>query len=335
MAPEIEPVTCPGGEDGRIVSGVTGGTPGYRLAWTDGGQKVSTRSGVRAGTYTLEVTDLAGCRASFDYVVEEPEPIGVVLDVRPITCFGDADGVIAIDSLGGGTAPYTVLLTGPGYQEAGSSVSRFDRLDPGAYLLEVTDANSCTESYDITVLEPDLVQLDILVDSIRLDLGDTVTLATRYNANAPTFSWSPAAGLSCADCAAPRAQPFQSTSYLAEITDRNGCRATDRVWVEVDVSREVYLPNTFTPNGDGRNDVFRLRSHLPQGIERVVSFEIRDRWGSLVFSRTDLPPNDPGFGWDGDFRGQPATGGQYVYRAVVRFVDGFEKTLQGGITLIR
>ena len=327
-------VTCAGGSDGRLDLNITGGTVPYRVRWADGGTALSRRD-QPAGAYALRIEDAGGCTDSFTLLLPENPPIEVRDSLVGVSCFGANDAALDILGVTGGVGPYTLRLAGNGYSQTGTTVTRFDPLEPGVYTLEVADALGCLEERDVIIRQPDLVNLDILPDSVYLALGDTVRLTTRYNAALPAFHWDPADGLDCEDCPAPVAQPFYSRVYTATVTDRRGCSARDSVAVFVDVNRDIYLPNTFTPNGDGTNDVFRVRTRYPAAIAEIVRFEIRDRWGGLLFLRRSFPPNALEFGWDGSYAGAPVGTGQYVYQLEVRYVDGFEKTVSGSILVLR
>ncbi|PPK85220.1 gliding motility-associated-like protein [Neolewinella xylanilytica] len=331
---EATTVTCFGGSDGALDLDVSGGTAPYLIRWEDGGSG-NRRSELAAGAYAVTVTDGRGCVLPFSLEVPENPPLVVIDSITGISCYGENDAAVDLVEIRGGTGPYAVTLTGTGYRETGTTLSRFDRLAPDVYTLEVADALGCLEERDLVVAQPDRVDLDILQDSVYLKLGDTVQLTTRYNATEPVFSWGPAYGLSCNNCPNPVARPHYTQRYEALVTDARGCSDRDTVVVAVEINREVYLPNTFTPNGDGRNDVFRVRSAYPDAIAEVVSFEIRDRWGLLLHARQSFPPNEPSFGWDGTFQDAPVAGGQYVYQVRVRFVDGFEKTISGSILILR
>ena len=332
--PTATTVTCAGGSDGALSLAVSGGTAPYELRWVDGTRETA-RIDLPAGDYGLLVDDANGCRDSFVLTVPENPPLDIVDSLTGISCFGAADAALDLLDIGGGVGPYVVTLTGNRYRESGTTLTRFDPLAPGVYTLEVADALGCLDERDIIVAEPDRVNLDILQDSVFLELGDTVSLLTRYNAAEPVFRWDPPPGLSCVDCPAPVARPYYPQSYTAQVTDRRGCSARDSVYVHVDIHRDIYLPNTFTPNGDGRNDIFRVRTNYPAAIAEVVRFEVRDRWGALLHLRNGFPPNDPAFGWDGMFNDAPVSTGQYVYQVQVRYVDGFEKTVSGSILILR
>ena len=127
--------------------------------------------------------------------------------------------------------------------------------------------------------------------------------------------------------------PIEDIVYSLTVVDTNGCEGFDDVLIEVDKNRNVYIPNTFTPNGDGTNDVFRVYAGV--GVNRITKFQVFDRWGESVFEATDLIPNDLGpDGWDGTFKGEFMNPGVFIYLIEVEFVDGVVLLYRGDITLL-
>ncbi|NJC25760.1 PKD domain-containing protein [Neolewinella antarctica] len=327
-------VTCSGGSDGRIEVNVTGGVAPYGIT-TDSVAVAGPLENLTAGDYEFQISDGNGCLVDRVVTVPEPAPLVVVDSLEQISCFGENDAVLGVSTLAGGTAPYVLSLTGPDYAESGVGRSRFSNLRPGLYAFEVTDSAGCFEIFDLAVIEPDSVGVDIVEDSVMIDLGQSVVLETRFTANASVFEWQPPFGLDCTDCPVPVASPLISRNYFVEITNEFGCTGRDSVYVDVLIDREIFLPSGFTPNGDGRNDVFRVRTKFPDGILQINHFRVFDRWGGLIFERRELPPNEETFGWDGTKGGVAAGLGAYTYQLEVIYVDGERKTITGTVNLIR
>lgn len=147
------------------------------------------------------------------------------------------------------------------------------------------------------------------------------------------FAWSPPEDLSCVDCSAPIARPTKTTTYTVTVyTDRN-CVDSDKVTITVlcDES-QVFMPNTFTPNGDGQNDIFYPRG---AGLSNIESLRVYTRWGELVFERTGFAMNDESAGWDGNFKGRELPPDVYVYTLFVKCDDGEMMKLKGDISIVR
>lgn len=167
---------------------------------------------------------------------------------------------------------------------------------------------------------------------LTVTAGNPVTIPAVYSPNTSSWIWSPSSGLSCANCATPDADPQFNTGYQVYFTDDNGCSNTGRIFIRVLCGNgNLFIPNTFSPNGDGSNDVFYPRG---RGLERVKLLRIFNRWGEVVFERRDFPVNDPLTGWNGRYKGQDPKADVYVYQAEVFCANGELIRLNGNVALI-
>ena len=176
----------------------------------------------------------------------------------------------------------------------------------------------------------DLV-VTLLSGSDAADAGSDVTIAlgdsTILNASGGTVNgWDPPNGLSCIDCPNPVASPDTTTMYYLLITDDNGCKSTDSVLVTVDESAGWYLPNAFTPDNNGVNDLLYFYG---TGVKEFV-LRVYDRWGELVFETSDFKN-----AWDGTFKNKPVTSGVYAYQLTITFKSSKVEEVSGNINLIR
>ena len=149
-----------------------------------------------------------------------------------------------------------------------------------------------------------------------------------------TFLWEPPAGLSCTDCATPIFDSLFSNTYTVTSWDDYGCVAFDNVSIFVVpvFDTEIFVPNTFTPNGDNINDyLFAFGTDL----ESILSMQVYDRWGELMFSTENLDPSTQSDGWNGYYKGVEASQGVYVYMIEVELKEGVRQQIQGNVTLIR
>ena len=122
-----------------------------------------------------------------------------------------------------------------------------------------------------------------------------------------------------------------------EVTNEKGCVKKDTAFIRVAVDRErgIFIPNAFTPDGSGHNDLFRIMN-TNAGLVSAPVFRVFDRWGELVFEAQDCPASElQDCGWNGTFKGQKAEQGVYTYYAELLFTDGFLRVLKGNVTLIR
>ncbi|MCB9047951.1 MAG: gliding motility-associated C-terminal domain-containing protein [Lewinellaceae bacterium] len=314
---------------GSLTVAASGGTPPYTFLWDDG-QTTATATGLAAGTYAVTVTDAEGCQSM--HVQEVSDSISrpeVELVGTPVSCFGNKDGAILVINPTGGTPPYEYSLTGAQWQQEGL----FTGLDPGPYVIYVRDKDLCEGFYLVTVSEPELLGIILPADT-TLRLGDSIRLTPNTISGAPSFfEWAPPTGLDCTDCPNPIAGPQESTLYRLTARDSSGCTGTDEIFIEIDNTLRIYLPNAFSPNEDGRNDYFSVFAG-PE-VERVQTLQIFGRWGEQVFKRDNFAPNQESLGWDGTFRGLPMPGGVYAYYGVVLLIDGRVEVVKGEVVLVR
>jgi gliding motility-associated-like protein len=178
------------------------------------------------------------------------------------------------------------------------------------------------------------------IPSIELGEDQTLNTGAPYKikpviTNGPikSWSWTPANDLSCSDCPEPVAAPGNNTTYVATAVTEYGCVAKDTIRFKVFCENsQVFIPNGFTPDGDGINDIVMVRA---RGISKVRYFRIFNRWGEMVFERYNFQPNDPANGWDGKIKGQESGPAVYVYLAEVECSNGTPFTYKGNITLIK
>ena len=326
-------VTCYGGTDGALTITAEGSTPDYTYLWESGNTTMNI-SNVPAGQYPITVTDANGCVLEEIQTVSQNDSISYSAEVSNISCFGFEDGQIMFENFTGGVPPYfATVLQLDSLQGTG-----FNGLIPGNYNIVLADGAGCTQFFSTEIIEPPLVWIELDIgtgtDSIEILMGEEVDIYSTYNISNPIFTWIPDQELSCNDCNEPTARPFDDTEYVVLMTDENGCIASDSIFIAVKDERRVAIPNAFTPNNDGENDVFTLLGNNP-GVEEITSFQVFDRWGGILYEAKNFQLNDPEIGWDGKYKGTDAQVGNYVYIAEVKYVDGKSLTWKGGIMLIR
>jgi gliding motility-associated-like protein len=145
---------------------------------------------------------------------------------------------------------------------------------------------------------------------------------------AESFSWTPATGLSNANIPNPVALLSENQQYILNILSSAGCKSSDTINIIVyKVKPGIFVPNSFTPNGDGLNDVFRP---VLLGMKSLHFFRVYNRAGQLVFST-----NVQNQGWDGTYKGSDQDSNVFVW--TVEGEDYLGKTVfeKGSVTLIR
>lgn len=322
---------CNGGSDGLIQVIASGGTPNYLYNWSNGDTS-SLVLDLSANSYTVVATDANGCNTSMNIILVQPLPLMLQAASTPTSCFGDEDGTISITSASGGTSPYTYSIDGNATQPISATQTG---LAGGFYTITLEDMNGCTFQEQIEVEQPDELFLD-LGDDLSIVLGQVVELQANTNivSSLLNYSWmTQDTSISCLDCPSPIVQPTNSLDYSVTITDVNGCSTSDDLFIRVIKERRVFIPNTFSPNDDGHNDEFIVYGGT--GVEEILQFKVFNRWGELVHSADNFPPNSVAHGWNGRQNGIALPPSVFAYMVEVRFSDGLTHIYKGDVTLFR
>jgi gliding motility-associated-like protein len=262
-----------GSSTGAIEISVSGGSGNYSYAWNPNAGSSASIQNLAGGNYTVVVTDLAnGCTSTLQ--INVPTLGGPVLNnpvLTPPLCFGASNGSIQA-SAGGSTPPYQYSLNNGPSQASGL----FSGLAAGQYTVTATDANGCQNSLNVTVTEPSLLALNAIAD-VEICSGDSVQLtASASGGTAPfTYAWMGSTGTS-----SYWAAPMVSSTVDITVTDANGCIAGDLITVAIVPcgNIEIFIPNVFTPNGDGQNDTYGIQSINALTQEAVIV----NRWGEVM-----------------------------------------------------
>ena len=331
------PFPCEGGSV-QLSATVQPDLPGSFFTWRrlDGTVVATTLTTQvsRTGTYILEgVHPTTGC-VSFDtLMVINTGPTAVDYRLTPIPC-EDIGGRLRIDSVVGGTAPYTFTSTAGRPDTSGTG---FINLPVGTSVLTVTDALGCTLRDTFFVFEGEGFTGE--AEDIEVSIGESVELGVTTNRGDGAqvqYEWVNLPDtLACRDCPNPTLTPRESFIAQVTVTDEDGCVLVLRQNVFVRDREFVYLPNAFSPGSvDGTNDVFTVFGDA-EFVERVTSLRVYDRWGAEVFSNGDFGVNDLGAGWDGLVGGRALPAGVYVYVAEVVVVGRGSVRYSGSVTLLR
>jgi gliding motility-associated-like protein len=185
-----------------------------------------------------------------------------------------------------------------------------------------------------------LVEVRLSFTPIQLSLpaqytvapGQVVTLGLVITGSYASILWEPSEGLSCTDCLNPVASPGKTTQYKVTVVGTNGCIAEAFTTVRIDENFKVFLPNAFSPNGDGVNDRWVVETN--EQIERILYVRIFDRWGTLVYSEVDVEPGQQR-GWDGRYGGKELNPAVFVVVASVQYSNGGEGLYTTDVSLLR
>jgi gliding motility-associated-like protein len=194
------------------------------------------------------------------------------------------------------------------------------------YIVAVSDVLGCPKpSFDSIIVRVEKLVADAGPRDTNVVVNQPLQL---FGTGAEFYLWTPSTGLSNPDIANPVAILSDNQQYVLTVRSATGCTATDTIDVIVyKVNPGLYVPNAFTPNGDGRNDIFRP---IPIGMKSIKYFKVYNRIGQLIFST-----NEQNKGWDGTFKGSAQDADVYVW--IVEGIDYQDKVIfqKGSVTLIR
>ncbi len=172
------------------------------------------------------------------------------------------------------------------------------------YTAVASDMNACQDTLRVRVIVQPLPYLELFSDTTIFQ-GERAQLSSSEGLS---YLWSPSTGLSHPESQFTEAAPEESTTYTMTLTDANGCKSSRDLTVTVLELLDIFLPNAFSPNGDGNNDVL---IPISRGLAQLDEFSIYNRWGEMLFSTTRLEE-----GWDGTYLGVEQEVGTYL--AVLR-----------------
>lgn len=286
-----------------------------------------------AGTHTITYTytDADGCTGSTTQnvvVVALPQP---AFDAPTSLCTGDI-GTFTFTGTSVAGASYTWNFGTAGtFTGVGPHTAVWNAPGTKTVTLTMTTAEGCSTTVTNTVPVSNIaVTLSAALSTIDAGQTTTLTATALSGMNGDiAYDWTPADGsLSCTDCPEPDATPGATTTYFVTATDEYGCEASASLAINVEYHKKVIIPNAFSPNGDGFNELFRI-----SGLNIAeVELHVINRWGNELYQveTTDLLQ-----GWDGNYKGKPQEVGVYVYYAVITFTDGSEEFYKGNVTLVR
>ncbi|NND31579.1 MAG: hypothetical protein HKN76_03240, partial [Saprospiraceae bacterium] len=298
-------IRCFGDSDGQIGLIWEGGNQDAAptIVWSSGGaSNTLSAANLSAGTYDIVLTDSKGCTGMISHTIIEPAALqgNVPAPAEPI-CSG-FQTVITVNNVSGGTgSDYAFSVDNGPTQSLDSEVPVF----AGDHLVTIFDNRGCKLDTMIFISEPSAIDVDLGMD-LSVALGDSVQINPEVSGPSPvdTYIWTPVESLSCMNCADPFAHPFETQQYELTVIDVNGCEGTDEILIQVDKARLVFIPNGFTPNNDGINDLWQVYSG--PGVRRILGIRVFDRWGNIVFGNDNeefVSRDFPSSGWDGRYDG--------------------------------
>ena len=316
--------TCEGYADGAFTVTVAGGTTPYRYSTDNISFVISaTFNTLTEGSYTIFVNDNNGCIADTSVTLTGyPHIIIDSVLITPAGCAGREDGKVVLVA-SGGNPPLVYSLNG-GAPTLG--LNGFTALMAGTYTATITDNKNCKKDSIIVVPQPDTLRVRTQVTDNNCTGADVegAVIANVTGGTGPyTYIWSnDTTGLSFITGLA-------NGTYSVRVRDINNCEDSTSVTVTYDNCCTPYLPNAFSPNGDGNNDVYRM---VYKGDITIIDFSIYNRFGERVFHTNNNTDS-----WNGTYKDEPCDIGSYYYYIKLYCGNKRNKVLEfkGDVTLVK
>lgn len=304
----IVDLICYGEDNGRIILSPTGGTAPYTYDIGNGPQNTTVFNDLLAGTYNITISDNLGC--TFDTVVtlQQPPAIDISLVISDPTCYNTCDASV-VATVSGGTIANDPIYKWSGIlsSQTGNSVTD---VCINNYTLTITDDNGCKKDTVITFVAPADLYSNFSASPQPTTMFNPDITLSEESINGNSFKWYVDSLLVGIGNEYTHTYPSDSAgtyNTCLVIEDALGC--TDSICKEVIIDEDfiVFLPNTFTPDGDGDNDFF-----YPKGLGlNLIEYDllIFDRWGTLIW--TSGSSNDK---WDGTHKGIECQDGVYLWK---------------------
>ncbi|MBN2730457.1 MAG: gliding motility-associated C-terminal domain-containing protein [Bacteroidales bacterium] len=308
--------SCYGYSDAILNVQANGGTTPYYIRWDDtdylmqnNGHEVDQ---LESGNYQLIVTDANSCENIRNIFIDQPDSISVVGDITITSCYGGNDGSIEL-FVGGGTSPYIYNWS------SGDNTEDVNGLNSGDYFVSVTDDHGCetVEHYYVGSMPQIEINSNVIPVSCSDNSDGSIYVIITGGAGNYNYNWSNGSDSSFVG-------DLEPGTYILTVTDNNGCQLTNDYILPESLNDCIFIPSSFTPNGDGTNDTWVINNIdlYPGNMVKIFN-----RWGTLLYEGN--PYTDP---WDGSYKGSQVPSETYYY--VVDLNNG-QEAFTGTVTIIR
>lgn len=280
---------------------------------------------LNARSYIVATKDTEGCIDTTEVTITETGVPQIEIEFITAAHCNRKDGSFTISATGG-IQPYRFSLDGVNFLETND----FTGLDAGTYIVFVMDADGCVNTTQVEIEAepgPRFANLTITPSECGMKNG--------------SIQWVVEGGVNPVRIKLNNGSPQTESSvdqlsagnYQLELIDATGC-VDDTLVTILQTGCPVYIPNVFSPNGDGVNDLFILQAADGNNIT-ITRFLIFDRWGNNIYEQHDFPMNSTTGWWDGTYKRWTLSAGSYAYYIEVEFEHGEQATYKGSVTLIR
>lgn len=321
VSPVITDPTCEGFADGAAKVYGNGGVQPYYFSANGGPySQANNFTGLKEGPNVIRVKDANDCK--YDTTLQLTGYPHIIYDgiiPQPVSCFGGNDGKVMLQ-VSGGIQPLTYRMN----PDIESSTPIFDSLKANEYKFTVIDSAGCMKDTVVVVESPEKINIEMKVtpnDCEGIDNGGRIEANVSGGTPGYRYAWN-----TTPEEYGYRIEGMPNGAYTVKITDANDCVDSAVATIEYNNCCIIFVPDAFTPNNDGLNDLARIRM---KGIFTLKTFAIYNRFGERVFETKDI--ND---GWDGVYKGTLQDLGTYNYFVKGICGDNGEEVMYKGTIIL-
>lgn len=323
---------CINASSGAINLVVSGGTPPFTYTWSNGATTEDLNA-ITNGNYSVVVTDSRGCTKTASYTVSRPLPLSLILDqATQVNCpLGIVSNAFEAH-VTGGMSPYQInWSTGT---VSGINNQFMTTTQNGLITVTITDANGCTTSQSVTISNPIIGSPGFGQNSFAYttyglySINDPIQFTNTATGDYVSVAWNFGDGIFSTEENPIHTYVLEGEYVVTQtVTYPLGCIKTNIITLIITKGYKLIIPNGFTANSDGINDVFKPEF---EGLE-AISIQIYDTWGNVIYSEKEATV----VGWDGKINGVPAENGNYYYKVTGTTFYGAIIEKSGPFTLIK
>jgi gliding motility-associated-like protein len=277
--------------------------------------------------YIVTGTSSHGCKASDSVMVAVNYPFKMQYSRGDTLCVGETATLSA-----SGAAFYN-WTPSAGLSSSSNATVKASPVNTTRYMLVGSDTAGCfkdTAYFPVKVYPIPVVSAG---EDITMNVGQVRTLIPVISPDVTVVHWSPTGSIFRSVFPNADIKPKETTTYKVVVSNEGGCRASDDITVNVLCNgANVFIPNTFSPNADGTNDLFYARG---TGLFIIKTARVFNRWGELVFETTNIKANDAKNAWDGTYKGQKLASDVFIYMFEIVCENNAVLVYKGDIALIR
>ena len=328
----VDATDCLNPDSGSIDLQIQGGVTPFTIVWSNGATTEDLQN-IGANTYTVEVTDGNRCKQSASYTVIRQEPLNLQIQKQfNVNCTTQSVSQLSELSINGGVAPYTIVWSSGMVSGANNEI--METTQNGVYFANVTDALGCQEQLSFTVDLQEIGMAEYGFTSFSYDMfrlysvNDPIIFASESTGDVVSYFWDFGDGTSSTE-----QKPSHTYASVGDyqvslkVEYPYNCSSTITKDIHIEKGYNILLPNGFTPNGDGINDVIRP---VFTGMNEV-EMQIFDTWGNMIYSEKGKTL----IGWDGTSNGKDVENGNYMMHVNATVFYGLVVKLNGPVTLIK